>query len=86
MGKGQTAKSGGRVKQVPEKGKLLVKSRSDLFARGPNSQNGENLFLAECPRALTAGKLTPAPESCWLAFRGERRQFIAITELTPGVC
>lgn len=38
--------------RVPEKGKLPVKSRSDLLARGPRLSNGENLFLAKCPWAL----------------------------------
>lgn len=58
------------VQQVPEKGKLLVKSRSDLFARGPKPKGLKRgkLVLSKRPRRDGNRKRTPAPGSCGFGF------------------
>lgn len=87
----EAAAGQGRGEQLPEKGKPLGQSRSDLFAEAPSSptsnSGGGNSFLAKCmPERFDCRKSHSGSGKLWAGLSQEEAPCIVITEPNSGVC
>lgn len=87
----EAAAGQGGGERLPEKGKPLGQSRSDLFAEAPSSptsnSGGGNAFLAKCmPERFDCRKSHSGSGKLWAGLSQEEAPCIVITKPNSGVC